>query len=492
MLGLSPVRAAVYHLDATLGDDHSSGISVQKPWRTLERLNKSTYQPGDQILLKRGEVFYGQINPKGSGTQDQRIYLGAYGDGERPIVDARGEHETTVLLRNLSYWTVKELEVRHQSPTLGETRKGLRLVADQGVVRSVLIRDLMVRDVNGVIYRKRHGSHGIQFSSDSSSQPSYFDSLIIEDCHLIRCDRNGIHGGMHPWLDLSTLSQNVVIRNNIIEDVGGDAIVVVGCEGAIVERNRVYGARQRFDTKDEETVKKAGASIGIWPLSSTNTIVRFNEVWGYKGVLDGQGYDADINTANSLFEYNFSSDNEGGFALICNNQEKELKGTSIGNRGTIMRYNISYNDHLRGLVIDGSVRDATITKNIFYNTIHKDFPIVIAHHADANLDPVHIEGNIFYVKSEMPYAHGKWAPEHGYGIWGRDEVLTGGKFSFANNAYHRIKGHKEPRQKNLPRGMNISELIKMLSKDQETKKGFDELMEFMQGSRYWNLVKDWR
>ena len=37
----------------------------------------------------------------------------------------------------------------------------------------------------------------------------------------------------------------------------------------------------------------AGASVGIWPWSSKDSVIRFNEVWGYKGTFDGQGLDSE-------------------------------------------------------------------------------------------------------------------------------------------------------------------------------------------------------
>jgi hypothetical protein len=45
------------------------------------------------------------------------------------------------------------------------------------------------------------------------------------------------------------------------------------------------------------------------------------------------------------FQYNLSHDNDGGFMLICNYGGLGLP-KSIGNIGTIIRYNISVNDRL--------------------------------------------------------------------------------------------------------------------------------------------------
>src|SRR5439155_24206044 len=42
--------------------------------------------PGDVILFKRGETFYGSIVVNKSGTSSLPITIGAYGSGSRPII----------------------------------------------------------------------------------------------------------------------------------------------------------------------------------------------------------------------------------------------------------------------------------------------------------------------------------------------------------------------------------------------------------------------
>ena len=58
----SKAFAATYYVDATNGNDSSNGLSPETPWKTIAKVNASSFQPGDQILFKRGEdwrVNYG-------------------------------------------------------------------------------------------------------------------------------------------------------------------------------------------------------------------------------------------------------------------------------------------------------------------------------------------------------------------------------------------------------------------------------------------------
>lgn len=72
-----------YYLDATGGDDNNSGLAPDEAWKSLEKLRGVKLLPGNKVLLKRGEVFNGELEITGQGIPEDRIYIDAYGDGER-------------------------------------------------------------------------------------------------------------------------------------------------------------------------------------------------------------------------------------------------------------------------------------------------------------------------------------------------------------------------------------------------------------------------
>ena len=83
--------ATNYYFSSTDGDDSRSSAEAQNsatPWKTLSKLNSilSSLQPGDQILFKRGDVFYGSIIATKAGTSSQHITFSAYGSGAKPII----------------------------------------------------------------------------------------------------------------------------------------------------------------------------------------------------------------------------------------------------------------------------------------------------------------------------------------------------------------------------------------------------------------------
>jgi parallel beta-helix repeat protein len=84
-------NAANYYFSTTEGDDSRSTLLARNsktPWKTTSKLNAffSQLQPGDSVLFKRGEVFFGAIQMTKAGTDTRPIVLGAYGKGERPVI----------------------------------------------------------------------------------------------------------------------------------------------------------------------------------------------------------------------------------------------------------------------------------------------------------------------------------------------------------------------------------------------------------------------
>jgi hypothetical protein len=294
---------AMYYVDAGSGDDGNTGLSPGQAWRSLLKVNETTFHAGDKILFKWGTRYTGQLRPQGSGQPGAPIVIAGYGMGDKPRIDGQGKVLDTVLIRNVEYWQISGLEVTNQGPERVPGRTGVRVVVDDyGPMHHIRLMDLYVHDVNGDL-RKSHEGCGIFFEA-RGGKDSHFDDLLIENCHLVRTDRNGI---CQRRTGQATRSVRVVIRGNLLEDIGGDAIKPWGSNGALVEHNIVRGGRMRCDDY----------AAGIWPWDCDDTVIQFNEVSGMKGTKDGQAFDSDYRCRNTLFQYNYSHDNEGGFMLIC-------------------------------------------------------------------------------------------------------------------------------------------------------------------------------
>ena len=392
-LSVFTIPAATYYVDSNNGDDAHKGTSIEQAWKSLERINTNTFRPGDQLLFKAGSRFTGQLQTQGSGAmvdgKPVLIIIGKYGDGPLPRIDGEGAVLDTLLLRNVEFWEISDLEISNLGTNRAPWRTGVRVVTDNfGKMRHIHLRNLFVHDVNGDLRKQQEGC-GIYFESRGRSQ-SHFDDLLIENCRVVRTDRNGIcqRNGTR------TRSLRVVIRGNLLEDIGGDGVKLWGSNGGIIESNVIHGGRMRCDDY----------AAGIWPFDCDDTLIQFNEVSGMKGTKDGQGFDSDYLCRRSLFQYNYSHDNDGGFFLIC------TPGNSYS-EDAVIRYNISQNDGInsaRVLHFGGGAKNTRIYNNTIYVAPKQDLPLLLfTDWNGGNASNTFFYNNIFYVDGRVSYDWGK-------------------------------------------------------------------------------------
>ena len=388
-------NAVTYYVDPDSGKDTNLGTSPSQAWKTLVKIGVATFIPGDRILLKSGSFWTGQLRPKGSGTEQHPIVVDKYGGDAKPVINGAGQVEDAVLLKNQEYWEIRNLEITNTGAAPG-IRRGVDVVAENsGDLHHLYLQNLTIHDVNGTLKDKVNG--GIHYRAIGDSKPSRFVDLRIEGNHISHVDRTGISGWSTHWVRSKWYpSLGVVIRNNVLDDIGGDGIVNVATDGALVEHNVVSRASQRSQDYN----------VGIWPWSADNTIVQYNEVYGTRGQHDAEGFDSDWNSRNTIIQYNYSHDNDGGFLLICD-EGSQSPQNSVGNTGTVVRYNISQNDHHRGIKLSGPVKNTLIYNNTIY--VGKEENVDLILHTDWTgwATDTYFYNNIFYVEgTARPFSYG--------------------------------------------------------------------------------------
>jgi hypothetical protein len=388
------LKDTTFYVDSIAGNDGDPGTSPERAWRSLSKINQTTFAPGDRILFKSGGTWTGQLWPKGSGSEGHPIVIAKYGGDPRPVIHGDGAAEDALLLKNQEYWEISDLEITNRGVTPG-VRRAVHLVADNhGDVHHIYLRNLDIHDVNGSDQHKDNG--GINYSCVGGQKPSRFVDLRIENNHIRHVDRSGIFGWSTHWVRSAWYpSLGVVIRGNVLEDIGGDGIVPVATDGAVVEYNVVGHANQRSE----------GYNVAIWPWSADNTIIQYNEAFGTRGQRDGEGFDSDWNSRHTLIQYNYSHDNEGGFLLICN-EGGHPASESVGNVGTVVRYNISQNDHHRGINIAGPVTDSTVYNNTIFVGKGESVDLLLFSDWRGWADQTSFFNNIFYVEGWAQFSYG--------------------------------------------------------------------------------------
>lgn len=396
-----PATAADYYIDAVRGDDARQGQGPAYAWRTLARLNNVVLKPGDRVLLAAGSVWREPLEIRRSGERDAPIRVTAWGTGPRPRIDAGGVAQYGVAILNAEYVSVSGIEVTNDGPPAGP-RFGVLVSADNvGVTRGLSVTDMYIHDVRGVLDRKDNG--GIVFRALGEKLPTRFEDIRIERNIIWRVDRSGIAGISDQvtharWFP----SRGVIIRDNYLEDIGGDGIVPRGADAALVEHNIVKGAAARAP----------GYNVAIWQWSTDNTLIQLNEAAYTRGKYDGQGFDSDYNSRRTTIAFNYSHDNEGGFVLICS--PARTPTDNLGNRATLVRANVSRNDGARIFQLSGNISDARIEGNVVHVAKGSDVQMVMATEWQGWADDVLFKDNRLLVAGIARYGHeaGRAGPDY--------------------------------------------------------------------------------
>src|SRR5215212_528989 len=127
---LCSAQAATYYFSSVSGDDSRTSAQAQSastPWKSLSKLNAffSTLLPGDFVLFKRGEKFYGSITANKSGISGSPIVVGAYGEGEMPVIHGWSAP---------GGWTQTRTNVWTSAPISGTPVNGLNVVTINGKI----------------------------------------------------------------------------------------------------------------------------------------------------------------------------------------------------------------------------------------------------------------------------------------------------------------------------------------------------------------------
>lgn len=124
--------ATNYYFSSLNGDDTRTPTQAQStstPWRSLTKLNSffSSLSPGDSVLFKRDETFYGSFTATRSGSLSLPIIIGTYGNGARPVFTS---------LLTLSTWTAKGGNI-YESATNSSLLSTVKVVLLDGVIQRI-------------------------------------------------------------------------------------------------------------------------------------------------------------------------------------------------------------------------------------------------------------------------------------------------------------------------------------------------------------------
>ena len=387
------------------GNDQSSGLSMKDAWKTIEKVNRTTFQPGDKLLFKAGGIWYGQLQPQGSGTPGKPILMSGYGGKEKPVINSGKAEGAAIKLENQSWWEIDGMEVTSGAPPeLGVGRQGIVAFA-RGMdrhIEHIVVRNCHVHDLWGqlggdnpeigrsvailVQIMSARDAEGRNVSSNAT-----INDVLIEHNRIERVDKCGIN--------VRGCRDNMIVRHNYMEDLGGDGIICSGSVNGLIEYNEAR--RTCLRTGYPDLAGDTGwwpHTAAIWISNSEGTIMQFNEVYDtgrQPGNGDGFAYDFDFNCVRCIAQYNYSKNN-AGFMLIMNRTFEN-----------VTRYNISENDQTHLIQSHCDISDRNIFYNnvfyIDYGTVDLDFFLSNDGSRDPKRTGCSFINNIFYASGQSHF-----------------------------------------------------------------------------------------
>ncbi len=350
----SHTRAETFHLDSENGNDTHDGRSTRKAWKTLSHAGNQTFQPGDEILLKRGSRFAGGLSLRLHGTAQQPIVIGSYGEGAPPVIDSRG-CIAGVRLQDSRHVIVKNLHITaNGGKTTDGSDPGLRfgvyVQATHGETSHVTIDNLDIHGIYPEVAREHEGRNpttflGTAIAIEGNGEPSN-SRFTVRNCRITNTGFKAI-----------SLSQvrHVEVLDNHMTDIGGPAIQPGRVDDLVVRGNTVIRSGSSLDPRMHQR------GSGIWPWTCKRVLIEKNTFMHARGAGDSCGIHIDYNCSDVVVQYNLSIDNEGGFAEILGN-----------NHNCAYRYNISVNDGFRVKRLNGAFQEGKILMTSGYVGKHRN------------------------------------------------------------------------------------------------------------------------
>lgn len=313
---------------STMGDDNNDGLSVDTPFASVEKISRLTLIPGDKILFKSGDVFDGEtLEIKNSGTDDNPIYYGVYGEGDKPIIKTKLKR--TVYLEDVSNVVIEGLELFMEArdrtvdggsfPSVVQTQ----FICKEKKYKNIYILNNKVHS-SGYKSRSNGISFGSVFEYGASGEEiihDYATNIYVMHNEIFNVGNIGLH--IQSWLsDLSMVGADHKIYRNVRFD--SNTIYSIGQIGAYI--NSVTNGTLNRNTVHTTGINTMGlesaGETGLMTIGAASSEIKFNEVYLNESAgmsYDGMGIDIDWNCIDITVQYNNCYSNDGaGIATMAN------------------------------------------------------------------------------------------------------------------------------------------------------------------------------
>jgi len=337
------------------GNDGWTGLDIDHPWQTINKVNGYSFSPTNQLNFNCGDSWAERLYPAVSGTAGSPIAVNMYGTGASPIWDASTSIANAFNVNGKSYWTLRNIDLRG------------------GTSYTAMINTAGINLYNCNIQgNNSSAANGVSIFSGGSS-------IVIDNCTFLnhKCLESGGAG-----LFVSN-GQYITLTNNILHNNGTD----------IYDHGIYATSCSHIDIRYNTSYSNTGHGIQVQDYTNNGWIdsnyCYSNAYYGiFVGILNEDNYCkitnnlAVGNTNTGIYCGTTAPDLLVAFNTIVNNGASGTgNGLHIGEHGCTVKNNIVFQDAsvvgncrpLRFQDDDVLAGGAVFNNNLYYYTSITDY-----------------------------------------------------------------------------------------------------------------------
>jgi len=335
-----PCYAATYFVNAINGNDKNNGLAESTPWKSISRVNKQNFLPGDQLLFHKGDTWE-NVSIK---IKTSNFRISAYGTGQKPrllgsakviswskVPKINGLFSTSISPPyGQSNWEVQLLMEdgynfycrQNESTPLTEIKPGC---FSYNKKQKKLYINLINKNISGKNFYAGSSENIIELQSVQ------INNLIVEDLEISLANRYGIG----PWWQGDKKEQGIIaISNNTFIGNAFSAICLSG--GMNFEKIFITNNTIRMNGAEGIYI---GPNISRNKLNIINNQIGTNifEGFGWRGegsnsAFNGDGIDVKKGNINTTIEGNIIKNlNPSGCGICYHSSGAIIKNNKIEN-----------------------------------------------------------------------------------------------------------------------------------------------------------------
>ncbi len=359
-----------YYISSSTGNDANDAKTEKTAWKSFENLKDVVLQPGDKVLLKRGDEWNERLEIYGGGSTKCRALVSSYGDISKPkpiirlnntindicvlVADVRYDENQQNMFNEISNLTIENLDVRNAY--LGIYIRTLKYYCKNLTIQNCDISNIWAEEIletnssgyKCVLNYSIPGSLGERYATMAKGNLPYWNRQTNE---VLPTGGGAI--GDEAWFLASAVLftggwtnveiGNIVMNNNMngleliaSKDIWVHDVIAAGsltfrsqhCTNVTIERTRCLQTHQE--------ITFWGGITGSYFGTTTNGIFKNSEisyVWR-NGENDGCAIDYETQCWDCKIENNAFHHNDSGSLLIM-----ELPATATHS-------NVTFNSNL--------------------------------------------------------------------------------------------------------------------------------------------------